>query len=83
MVIMFNPGYIGPNPPCCDTDCTCENNCPNTECGPCPGPNAPCGGCSPAAEKTQMPPNRGYEVPNDNKAEPPMPMSNLRNLEPF
>ncbi|XP_034473269.1 male-specific sperm protein Mst84Dd-like [Drosophila innubila] len=47
MPCVFNPGYIGPNPPCCDPDCTDENNCNNPECGPCPGPNAPCGGCAP------------------------------------
>jgi len=47
MPCVFNPGYIGPNPPCCDPDCTDEYNCNNPECGPCPGPRAPCGGCSP------------------------------------
>ncbi|KAH8419480.1 hypothetical protein KR222_008149, partial [Zaprionus bogoriensis] len=47
MPIVFNPGYIGPNPPCCDTDCTVEGECQCPECGPCPGPRAPCGGCPP------------------------------------
>ncbi|EDW04138.1 male-specific sperm protein Mst84Da [Drosophila grimshawi] len=54
MSYVFNPGYIGPNPPCCDPECTDENDCPNAECGPCPGPQAPCGGCSPAVDGRQQ-----------------------------
>ncbi|KAH8392180.1 hypothetical protein KR215_002529, partial [Drosophila sulfurigaster] len=53
MPCIFNPGYIGPNPPCCDPECTEAGNCNNPECGPCPGPRAPCGGCSPPIDSGQ------------------------------
>ncbi|KRF98622.1 uncharacterized protein Dwil_GK28230 [Drosophila willistoni] len=52
MPVMFNPYYIGPNPPCCDTDCTEGGNCPIPECGPCPGPCG--GGCS--SKPAELPP---------------------------
>ncbi|EDW39753.1 GL14554 [Drosophila persimilis] len=51
MPCVFNPGYIGPNPPCCDPDCVVEGHCNNWECGPCPGEHPPCG-CSPAPAQT-------------------------------
>ncbi|XP_062130120.1 male-specific sperm protein Mst84Db-like [Drosophila sulfurigaster albostrigata] len=88
MPCIFNPGYIGPNPPCCDPECTEAGNCNNPECGPCPGPRAPCGGCSPPIDPGQecavtMPPKVVDEVANDceacsNKAE----SANPSNLPP-
>ncbi|XP_034666058.1 uncharacterized protein LOC117899996 [Drosophila subobscura] len=47
MPCIFNPGYIGPHPPCCDPDCVQEGQCHNRQCGPCPGEQPP-HGCSPA-----------------------------------
>nr|XP_032294644.1 uncharacterized protein LOC116651746 [Drosophila virilis] len=79
MPIIFNPGYIGPNPPCCDTDCTDESECPNAECGPCPGPRAPCGGCSPAADKRQEYAEEDVEDSNNKSEDPPCPASTPTN----
>ncbi|KAH8413037.1 hypothetical protein KR009_007593, partial [Drosophila setifemur] len=63
MPCIFNPGYIGPNPPCCDPDCLVEGNCTVPECGVCPESQLP--RCCPA----RAPKNTEPE-PQDPKQEP-------------
>jgi len=48
MPCIFNPGYIGPDPPCCDPDCLEEGHCTVPECGVCPESQLP--RCNPAPE---------------------------------
>ncbi|XP_020812524.1 probable serine/threonine-protein kinase DDB_G0281745 [Drosophila serrata] len=43
---MFNPGYIGPDPPCCDPECSAESQ-------------LPC--CNPARESKKKPEQQNQE----------------------
>ncbi|EDV30900.1 uncharacterized protein Dana_GF14808 [Drosophila ananassae] len=65
MPCIFNPGYIGPDPPCCDTDCMEENNCPNPACDVCPEAQLPC--CSPARPKKEP---ENYKPKEEQKSKP-------------
>ncbi|KAH8273621.1 hypothetical protein KR018_004596 [Drosophila ironensis] len=54
MPCIFNPGYIGPTPPCCDTDCLDEDKCTVPECGVCSEHKLPC--CFPARPPKNLAP---------------------------
>eukprot|EP00099_Drosophila_melanogaster_P024249 NP_652582.1 uncharacterized protein Dmel_CG5693 [Drosophila melanogaster] len=51
MPCIFNPGYIGPDPPCCDPDCLEEGHCTVPECGVCPESQLP--RCNPAPQSNK------------------------------
>ncbi|KAH8249648.1 hypothetical protein KR032_011099 [Drosophila birchii] len=53
MPCIFNPGYIGPNPPGCDPDCVEEGQCTVPGCGVCPESQLP--RCNPAREPKENP----------------------------
>ncbi|EDW90148.1 uncharacterized protein LOC6529432 [Drosophila yakuba] len=68
MPCIFNPGYIGPDPPCCDPDCLEEGHCTVPECGVCPESQLP--RCNPAPQPNKDTARQPLEQKAEKKPKP-------------